>query len=248
MSVTFCIPVKIDTPDRERNLTYLLTHLKNNNYTNIIVCEIDSDSKLDNLKKNFVFEHMFIQIAPGECNHKCRTINKMLAAAKTEKVCIQDVDCLIPVSQIEQSIVALDTSDFVFPYDGRFYNVPVQVITPGIYSTLNEEFTKHCGLYHPQSVGGAIMFNKTYLKSIGNYNENFKSWGFEDNEIVVRAVKLGARGVRVKGPIFHLDHARGADSSPQNNFYKQNEAEYHRINNTPSVMLREEIRKWSWVN
>lgn len=246
MSITFCIPVKIDTPDRERNLTYLLTHLRNNNFNDIIICEIDSETKLDNIRKKFNFEYTFIQIAKDDCNHKCRAINHMLKLVKTENVCIQDVDCLIPLKQLENSAAALKNCDFVFPYDGRFYNVPPNAINENIFIELTEDFTKHCALYHPQSVGGAVMFNKEYLKSIGNYNENFKSWGFEDNEIIVRAIKLGAKGMRVQGPIFHLDHARLADSSPQNNYYKQNEKEYHRINNIPSVLLREEIKTWAW--
>jgi hypothetical protein len=92
-----------------------------------------------------------------------------------------------------------------------------------------------------------VFFNKKYLVAIGRYNENFKSWGYEDNEIVSRALKLGARGSRVCGPIFHMDHARGADSSPQNPFYKQNEQEYARINNMSANLLREEIKQWAWA-
>jgi hypothetical protein len=146
MTTTFCIPVKIDSPDRERNLSYLLKHLISNNFRNILICEIDNSSKLDVIKKSFDFNHIFVKIGLADYNHKCRSVNRMLDIASTDIVCIHDVDCLIPIPQIQSAMNSMANNDFTYPYGGEFFNVPGHLINESIYANLNGEFAKKCNL------------------------------------------------------------------------------------------------------
>jgi len=68
-------------------------------------------------------------------------------------------------------------------------------------------------------------------------NENFKSWGFEDNERVVRFDKLGLKYCRLEGCLYHLKHPKFNDSSKSNPYYQHNKEELEKISN----MSKEEI-------
>ena len=47
------------------------------------------------------------------------------------------------------------------------------------------------------------------------WNENFRSWGPEDQEKHYRFPKLGYNVGRFDGLVYHLEHSRGMNSYPQ---------------------------------
>jgi hypothetical protein len=95
---------------------------------------------------------------------------------------------------------------------------------------------------HDTHVGGAVLFNRNTFTDCGGYNENFVSWGYEDNEIVERLGKFGVSPVRVPGyPLLHLSHRRGADSGKMNPFFRNNVIEYRRISSCTPSELRKRI-------
>ena len=98
-------------------------------------------------------------------------------------------------------------------------------------------------MYSPNPVGGAFLANlKTYKKS-GLENENFYGWGLEDGERVARWGNLNYKIHRVTGPLFHLSHGRGVNSTFHNDdqhFIKSKEIKNVRrntsLNSTQSII------------
>ena len=66
------------------------------------------------------------------------------------------------------------------------------------------------------SIASTLINRTSSYKKMYGENENFVSWGPEDVERYVRAVKMGLKVARVPSYIFHLEHPRGSDSSKEN--------------------------------
>jgi hypothetical protein len=58
---------------------------------------------------------------------------------------------------------------------------------------------------------------------------------------------LGGRVGRVPGPLFHLDHRPGPDSSQETIYHESNRLELERIRSLPPEALRAEIATWPWT-
>ncbi len=94
-------------------------------------------------------------------------------------------------------------------------------------------------------MGGAVFFERdTFLKS-GGYNKNFISWGYEDNELVSRFLKLGYEIKRVGGDycLYHMSHVRSIDSSPNHDKANHNRMEYLKVDSMDEKRLREYIAR-----
>ena len=78
-------------------------------------------------------------------------------------------------------------------------------------------------------------------------NENFISWGYEDNERLHRLTTLGLRYIKLVGTCYHLNHYRSINSSPNNPFINNNKNEYFRICKMNKDQLINEVASWSWV-
>jgi hypothetical protein len=139
--------------------------------------------------------------------------------------------------------------DMVYPYDGRF----IDLIEPHITNIQNslsiEKLTPANGnLIHPNSVGGAIFWNKSKFIEGGMENERFLSWGFEDDERKHRFGILGYRICRVEGACYHLSHPRSPNSANTNHqAYYNNEVEFNRIRSLPKDALKQQISTWGWA-
>jgi hypothetical protein len=91
-----------------------------------------------------------------------------------------------------------------------------------------------------------MAWNVAAFIEAGTENENFKSWGFEDDERFERFTKLGMNVKRASGVLYHIAHRRGIHSRPNALYTPSNQAEYERISVMSRDELREEIRSWPW--
>ena len=64
-----------------------------------------------------------------------------------------------------------------------------------------------------QPRNGAMLVNKKAYIKAGMENERFYGWGPEDFERYDRRKILGLKIHRSKGPLFHLTHSRGSNST-----------------------------------
>lgn len=216
LDLTFVIPVRIDSLEREENIKMCLKFLNECFITNILVLEADVRPKLeikrnDELKKIFVedFDLVF---------HRTKYINIMIELTSTNYVAVWDTDVLISPSQLLRTVERLRESniDFILPYDGRFLNIPTGNKLIWYKTIVNDTYGSHfiglTSINGNRSLGGAYLVKRSSYTQAGMENENFYGWGLEAVERVKRLEILGHKVERIDGPLFHLDHLRGRNS------------------------------------
>jgi len=212
--VTFIVPLRIDSEVRKENLEMVISFLQTNLNTTIMVLEADKDEKYlpaDGVLKTFIKDE-------DPVFHHSKYRNVLIRKAVTEYICLWDADAIGPVNQIiaARDMLRDKKADLVFPYDGKYYNVPG--VIKNVYKEMPdvEVFLKNIDklrlMHGIHSVGGAIMINREVYMKAGMENEKFYGWSPEDYERIIRCEILGYRIARVDGPLFHLEHARGKNS------------------------------------
>ena len=121
MNLTFLIPVKIESEDRVRNLTTVLTYLLKKFDAKILVQEHDkvqrfNDLVLPNIPKSDKIEYIF-DLQTNNYFHKTKILNDLLLRSKTEVVCNYDTDVLLPEKTYTEAYQLIKTKkyDVVYP-------------------------------------------------------------------------------------------------------------------------------------
>lgn len=247
--VTFVIPLRIDSVEREMNLDIVLTFLSERKNTSVLVLEADvtphykMKSSYPNVSYRFVKDE-------DPIFHRTRYLNELLREARTLVVGIWDTDVIVPETQIEAAIREIQTGRAImsFPYDGRF----------GYYSAADSSefrekrsvsFLEACMCKHvyftSNAVGGAFLVNRTVYLGAGGENEHFYAWGVEDLERVKRMEILDLPVYRAKGPLFHLYHPQSGNSGfHYEPFEIQNRKEFQKECRMTKNDLLRYIRTW----
>lgn len=247
--VTFCIPIRIDHKDRLENLETLVEFLTEHFDTNIMVYENDCESVVDRtwVPEKVKFE---FQYNSSSLFHRTKILNDMFKAAETPIVVNYDADVLLPVNAYLEAAewIRGGLADIVYPYDGRFREVP-RTFIPDIKSKKGVEWIEFDETFyiHHESVGGAIFASKAKYEQSGYENEYCVSHSWEDNERLARWQKLGFRIARTSNFLVHLEHYRGVNSGPTNPKYSANQLEYIKVANMTSEQVKQYIKTWSWV-
>lgn len=212
--LTILIPVRIDSPDRLRNVHALTDCLKRLEGVRIIVLEADSHPRIEQIEgvqRVFVEDH-------DPLFYHTRYVNMLCSMARSEYIGVWDSDVIVPREQIEQAVEILrnGSADMVYPFDGRCCNVSGDVL--GEYLSTKDECVLtsnisnlHC-TYGVHTCGGSFLANREAYIEAGGDNEKFVGWGPEDLERFKRWEVRGYRVHRTDGAIFHLHHHRGANS------------------------------------
>lgn len=253
---TLIIPVRFDNTDRFRNVAIVLNFISKYCNTNFLIAEQDDRSKL--LASYFNVgrvRHLFLQ-TNDPLFYKTRVVNQAVKRITTPYFAIYDADVLVHPEQYHATLELLRSkqADAVYPYDGRFLNVPVNNI-PHILEKMDLHFIKEneCtrGYGMPEvspnreSVGGAVFYNRQKFIECGMANENIVSYGPEDAELAWRFSKLSILK-RVDGPLFHLTHARGLNSGESHHLARANHAEFRKILSMDAKQLRDYVETWNW--
>ncbi len=243
--VTFTIPVFYDHPDRKQNLDLSVCLLQHYFDTNIIVQE----------NKSAGLEHIGEWVDYLQSNHpvfhRTKMLNEMANIATTPIIVNWDCDVVLPPLQIWKAVEAIrNGADMVFPYDGRFARIPRQVWYKDLCHWLDIGIigdTKFNGMNsndNHNSVGGAVLWSRESYFKAGGENENFISFGAEDQERVVRAEKLGLTIERVKGCLYHINHWVGVNSTTSNPYFIPNRMEFERVKAMSKEELLTYIESW----
>lgn len=249
--LTIVIPVRIDSKERHENLNAIILFILNNTQADIIVMEADDKQrfipKITNNKIKYYFKNDCDQIF-----HHSKYRNELLYLSNTEIVAVWDADVFICIYQLIKGITLLKNNTMVVPYDGRaIYLNPddswrVRKNIDSYVCCYKDEFLTPV-LGRP-SVGGVFIVNKfKYLKA-GGENENFYGWGPEDAERFKRIEILQGPVERLTGPLFHLHHPRGINSTFGNNDRdKKNLNEFIKICRMNTTQLKKYIETWEWI-
>ena len=241
MDLTFLIPTRIETEDRLRNIissvSYLLRHLP----AKVIVKEVAPQSTfkfraIPEIKKytdisnlTYLYEN---SVAPLFC--KSKVLNDLIVAADTKFVANYDADCILPLTSYHQAyaILAGDKADVVYPYGCGIYQWKAEYnmqVYQEFVSTLDYRVLDKRKSLSNSTIGWTQFVNRQ--KYIDSYmmNENFISWGCEDDEFYFRMSTLGNRIARVDDYVYHLEHSRTDNSWFSNPKFNNNWQLWHTI-------------------
>jgi len=243
-NVTFLLPMQIDNKDRLENFNLCVSYLNNQFDTNIIVGEQSKTQMLDEVDG---YNYIWYDQSNRDYFHRTKIFNDLCRESKTDVICLYDSDVFLPRAQyVDAYNKCMNGCDMVIPYDGTAYDIP-RVFKVNL---INAEFEKigihNCRQRRPNSIGGAIFFNKKRYVDAGMENEKFKSWGGEDDEILRRFNKLGYTVTRTEGYLMHLIHQRGEFSKIHHKYYKANIEELKTIGSMTKTQLRNYVDTWAW--
>jgi hypothetical protein len=251
--LTFTIPIRIDTPERSRNLVTTIKYINKHFDTNIMVYEESLSPVVDKLLSdnnitNVKYKHIQTTSSLFRRTH---LLNLMAVECTTPYIANYDADILLKLSQYEYAMELLRSgqSEMIYPYNGRFINLIDETLEKVVAQLDVENIQESDGhLIHPNSLGGVIIWKKSKFMQIGMENENFVSWGWEDNARLSVAMKLGVKISRVDGCLFHMHHPVSENSSnTKHQAYMDNQREFLKVNNMSPTELLKYIGSWSWM-
>ena len=224
MNLTFLIPTRIETEDRLRNIissvSYLLKHIPakvivkevsgRNTFQDIAVPEIRKRVNTDNL--TCLFEE---NNDPLFC--KSKVLNDLIVASDTKVVANYDADCILPIYSYNQaySLINEDLADVVYPYQCGIYQWCAEYnsnIFAEFIDELNTSVLDDNKRLSNSTIGWTQFVNRQKYIDSFMMNENFISWGCEDDEFYYRMSVMGNRIARVDGYVYHLEHSRTHNS------------------------------------
>lgn len=247
--VTVLVPFRADSEDRKRNLRWIVSFLLKHADTTILIGEDKAGPSdvADALGPELAARCRHLHLTGNDTpfTHKAHLLNRMVEAADTPIVALHDTDVVVdPVQYALARDAVRDGAAMAFPYNGLFFWILGREVHRFGHTLSAAPLNAVCPrfpLMHRDSPGGGAFFDRTALLAAGGYNERFVSWGYEDDEIVVRLRRLGLRVERVPGPLYHLEHARPENSTDRNPFIDANKAELERIRAMDADALRAEI-------
>lgn len=222
--LTFLIPTRIETEDRLRNIissvSYLLKHIP----AKVIVKEVSHQpifelKAVPEIKKYVDTSNLTYLYEETQellfC--KSKVLNDLIVAADTKVVANYDADCILPIDSYHQAYSAINDNqvDLVYPYGCGIYqwrteynqNIYEDFINQLDVSVLDKQKT-----LSNSTIGWTQFVNRQkYIESF-MMNENFISWGCEDDEFYYRMSVLGNRIGRIDNYVYHLEHSRTHNS------------------------------------
>lgn len=224
MDLTFLIPTRIETDDRLLNIISSVSYLLKNTPAKVLVKEVAPNATfkfraLPEIKKyvdisnlNYIFEETNDNLF---C--KSKVLNDLIVVADTKIVANYDADCILPVSSYYKAYDLIDKgeADVVYPYGCGVYQWKTEY-NPQIFerfiTQLDTTVLDENKTLSNSTIGWTQFIDRqTYINSY-MMNENFVSWGCEDDEFYFRMSTLGNRIARVDAYVYHLEHCRTHNS------------------------------------
>lgn len=248
---TFLIIVRIDSKERYENLETVTRYITCYFETNVLILEADKTQQaaMDN-RENVQYQFVWDE---DDIFHSTKYRNMLLKQCTTKYFVNYDTDVILPFHQIKEGITVLreNKAEFVFPYDGRFYNIHTilrKLFIKKMSTTLLSDHLYLGNLWFPNSVGGVCMSNTAIYRQCGWENENIHGWGPDDKERFQRVKRLNYTIQRIPGPLFHLHHPRDANSFFANQHIAiKNQIEYLKICSMPIQQLQQYVGSWKWT-
>lgn len=248
---TFTIPVRFDHEHRKENLDLILKYISNHFDTNFIVLEDGPDSNFKEICEKYPKVLYVFQKNDVPLFHRTKLLNQMCKMCATDIIVNYDADVLFTPKQYTDSVRAIreNLAEMVFPYAGKFMECNRAKFIPRTREELDVSWIKISDLHqvHPNSVGGAVFWDRKKFIQIGMENESFLSWGWEDDERLYRAKELGLKVARIEGVLYHIEHFRSNNSNQTNPNYKNNEAEFRKMSRMKNGELKRYIASWNWI-
>jgi hypothetical protein len=148
---------------------------------------------------------------------KSKVLNDLIVESNTKVIANYDADCILPISSYHQAYNAINDgyADLVYPYGCGIYqwraeyneNIYNEFVTLLDTSILDKNKT-----LSNSTIGWTQFVNRQKYIDCYMMNENFISWGCEDDEFYYRMSVMGNRIARIDNYVYHLEHARTHNS------------------------------------
>ena len=210
--ISFVIPLRVDFPERIRNILIVLDFINKNFDSEVIVLEADTERRFYPDINNKEIKYLFVE-DKHPVFHRTKYLNLLYAMAVNPILAVWDTDMLLPAEQIEEAAqeIRQGKSVIAIPYNGYFYLTSDDLVCRyqalkdfnflkgNVMNTMNGQL----------SVGGAFLVDREKYLKAGGENENFTGWGPEDVERLKRMEILYDKPVyQSAGCAYHLWHPR----------------------------------------
>jgi hypothetical protein len=236
---TFIIPLRVDSYQRAWNTALVTAYLTTLLDANVVIQEVDVEPRFPQLASR-----VFAQLLPPDAKleyrfvpearrdgvfHRTRTLNDMILRAATPVIVNYDADVVLPVESYHAAVsLLLDSgSDLVYPYSFGHEvqrRVSLDRATRSAFVIQGYSLTvlESVSVCDRAEFGFCQFFRRPAYLAGYLENENFVSYGPEDMERPYRFASLGYAVSRVDGPVYHLEHPRTHNSTPENPFMQSN--------------------------
>lgn len=215
MNKTFIISYRESTEERKYNLKILLSWLSfmQDGNIEIIIVEQDDVQKLNWLNdvrgKEFI-KHIFIHNA-GIFNlgwgYNIGALN-----STTDILIFTHADLLIPTIAIKTAIVQTETCDIIKPYKTiiALDKIDTELFINNNYSL--PPTSKHVPITHKTISGGCFIIKKNVFIMMKGFDEDCYGYGYEDNILDEKIIKLGLKTNIINNTAIHLYHKNHKDN------------------------------------
>ena len=251
-NVTFVIPVKIDSPERSRNLDLVIAHILRHFDSPVIVLEADEERRYFPKATDKQLQYSFVEDSQQGFYHT-KYLNLLYKQVVTPIMAICDTDAIVAPQQIVETANQIRQGNAVMglPFDGSACNVTAKV-TDTYQQTMQmstlEKQKSHLRLMNGRiAVGLTVLVDRVKYLQAGGDNEFFTDWGPEDLERVKRMeIYYGKPIYRYPGYVFHLWHPR--HNSQYNDTQKELlfKQEYLKVCSMTQKELKKYVSGWTW--
>ena len=203
MDLTFLIPTRIETEDRLRNIISSVSYLLRHTNAYVIVKEVAPRNTflfraLPEIKKHADttnLTHLYEETnEPLFC--KSKVLNDLIVESNTRVVANYDADCILPISSYHQAYGAINDgqADVVYPYGCGIYQWKADYnmqIYDQFINQLDTSVLDRNKTLSNSTIGWTQFINRQKYIDCYMMNENFVSWGCEDDEFYFRMSTMG---------------------------------------------------------
>jgi len=218
--------------DRLQNLRRVLDWINGFNGVEVLIIEQDKHSKISHL--NLKAKHIFIK--SNLPYNRSWSFNVALKNSNSSVIVFGDSDLIMEPNQFIAGLQALQSYEMVSPYHTVVDLTPsetglpmeevMKIDRPGRGETDNQKINIS---------GGISMFRKESIQKIAGWNEDFWSWGGEDDYQTLK-VQNFLSWTELRARCYHLYHDK---EQPDQKCYQRN----LQILQNSSKMTKEQLQK-----
>ncbi len=220
--ITYIIPYKKDSQDRENNLNAVIRWLQRKaGEPEIIIAECDKE-------ENF---------------SRTKIVNKHLEFVNTKYVCVNDCDIIMKQKAYFDSLLYLKSgSEFIYFFNSYTYNIEKKYALDHEFEI--EKVIKTAPLFYATNPGGIFFADLEAYQRAGAENPNFTCWGGEDNERLDRMKILDVKMTMLNFSFWHFDHDR-TTSYYNKQEYESNCNEWKKVAAMSKEQLQQYVKTWN---
>lgn len=241
-------------------------HLDNmiirNRYINSNVQNIEfiyaEDNVVQNIDIKFESNEIHFLTNNDGIYNKSKSYNEATKYSDRDYYLFLDADCLMDMNIIKQCLDFDESKHcLIYPFKRFIYlkeNIKNTISIENDISFLDDKFSKldvnnlqefDEGMVFIRSYGGAVLIHRDIFKKINGFCPYYKGWGYEDDDIYQRSLKLDVPNKRPSNNanLYHLHH--GIHHYSRNHRVNENTHKNSYIYNKMLNMKKEEFTKYN---